>query len=181
MKKKNDLDRIPLECYPNGSLEILPAKEVRTLIPKANYIWILLADLYIWLFSNCKGRNHIFQHAGKPSIAYAKLVHTNEKNPVSIDQAESQFDMTMLESGTLSAWICRFNRIYRKEYRPIGKPLSSELWPMRFLMVPGVMGILRPAYQMKHEYTSMVVSKVDQSSEYKDFLFPWNYLWEGLF
>lgn len=179
MKNKFNIDRIPLECYPNGSLEILRAKDVRELTMKANFAWCLPSDRYMWKVDKCKGWNQVYRIAGKPATEYAIGLHTNDGQPILFDVAERLFNKGQEMDPYIHATrVCRFHWVLRKNQT--GDELPPNLWPIQFVKIPDSTGILRPGYQMNPKFTSIVVARIDQDSEYRDFLFPWSYLWKEL-
>jgi hypothetical protein len=174
-----NIERIPLECYSNGSLEILPAKDVRELTMKANFAWCLPSDRYMWVVEEIKGWNQVYRIAGKPATEYAIGLHTNDGQPILFDVAERLFNKGQEMDPYIHATrICRFHGIVRIKQK--GDELPSKFWPIQFVKIPDRLGNMRPAYQMNPKFTSIVVAGIDQDSEYRDFLFPWSYLWKGL-
>ncbi len=151
---------LPLECYDNGNLDILPFGKADEKLAESNYGFIAPLDTYIWNINDIRGQNNIFQIAGDNGLMLGLHTHTNCHQPFTIDDAERLINHGKeIEHGTFISWASRFNCIFRKPL--IGQALPSNLWPFYYKKVAN--GTLRAAYQMHSNRKSFVVLGIDQN------------------
>ena len=136
--------------------------------------------MYIWNVEGYKGRNpKVFKVAGKPSLKFGFLIHTNEGQPFTLLNAENQLNgKKELDSQLFITRAARFNLIFKKGV--IGKPLPKRLWPIFYLEVLIDEGWLSTmsAYKMQPDRNWFVVAGVDRDSPYKHLPIQWSLLME---
>ena len=166
----------PLLCYENCKRVILPWKEALTKLWSSNYGWIAQSNYYMWNIQGYCGQNNVFEVANKVGMRFGFLMHTSEKQPVTIDDAETILNGGReLEVGTFISWASKFNRMFREEWT--ANELPRELWPFYYLEVPnGIYYISRPAYRMHPARTSFVIVGVDPAGKYNDSQVQWSLL-----
>ena len=168
---------IPLESYENCKRRIYPQKEAHMKLWQCNFVWIAILNYYRWNIEGYEGHSDVFEKAQKVGMKFGFFVHTSEKQPVTIDDAELHLnDGCELEKCTFISWPSKFNRIF-KDARGQFK-LPSEYWPFYYMEIPNGMGISRPAYKMHTGRTSFVIANVDPDSPYDNTQVQWSLLLE---
>lgn len=169
---------IPFECYENCKRRILLQKEAHIKLWKCHYGWVAILNYYRWSIQGYTGQCDVFEKAQKVGMRFGYLLHTSQKQPVTIDDTEKLLnDGYEPEKGTFISWASKFNKIFKDADGQ--EKLPSELWPFYYLEVPSGMGnITRPAYKMCPDRTSLVIVRVDPKSPYNDTQAQWSLLLE---
>jgi len=174
MKNKDHLD-IPLECYHNGSFDIMTFQEVLKIIATINFLWLCVKDKYYWHVESFIGESHVCKPAGKKGLMLSFLIHTNN-GPYTLYQAQKDLNngKEIDDPNLFVTWAARFNCIFKKKKQEV---LPRRFWPFYHLVVPsGYKGITVPAYTLNPDYETLVLVDVDRDSSYSNSDVPWELL-----
>jgi len=176
MKNEEEQLKIPLECYVSGKLEILSMKETIDELLRANHGIVAPLNACKWDINGQRGYNKdIFNVAGEKPITLGLFIYIFHGQPFSIDEAESIINgKKELDQGNFIAWAARFNKIFRKGH--FGQSLSKRNWPFYYLKIVNG-SCLRPAYQMRDDFSSFVIMGIDKNIVEPTIIPDWSLLW----
>jgi len=177
MKSSEDQLKLPLECCETGELVLPTMDQAIDKLRTVNFGIFVPAHRIIWNVNGCQGWNDVYDVAGEHPTLLGLHVYEHHGQPFTIDEAEMLINCKKeLSQNLFIAWASRFNAAFQEEYT--GDRLPKPLWPFRYtkVLANGSGRLMRPAYQMRDDWTSFVVMGVDRDSA--DTLAPdWAFFW----
>ena len=176
MKKKEDHLEIPLECYENGSFELMTVEDVSGIIETINFLWLCMRDIYYWNIAGFVGGSCICKKTGKKGMKFGFLIHTNNGDPYTLLQAQKDLNKgeEIDDPNLCASWAAKFNVLFKEGKKEL---LPRQYWPFHHLEVPsGCHDITVGAYKLNPEYRTMVIVGVDRDSAYTNSEVPWEIL-----
>jgi hypothetical protein len=177
MKTINNNPNLLLECYFNGSFELLTPEEAKQRLRETDLYWFCPRDEYGSLISGHRFRErHLCKKVGFKALRLSLFIHTADV-PYSMLQAEKDINNKkhFNNPNVFHSWKMKFNRIFR-----IGKRLRipKKLLPFEYLEVPvpNTRFVTCPAYKLNPAVNTLVVVGPDQDSNFTNNDIPWDFI-----
>jgi hypothetical protein len=176
MKNEKEQLDLPVECYRIGELVIPTMEEAVKELLETNHGFIVPLNTCTWNVEGYRGYNkNVYKIAGEKPTSLGINIFSSHGQPFTIDHAETQINnRNELTQENFISWAARFNKVFRQDYE--GKPLPKHLWPFYHVKVGDGL-YMRPAYQMRDDYTSFVIMGLDKDSVEDSVIPNWSLLW----